>query len=369
MRTLIAVVLFATSSFAATPEIEALIEQLGNKDESVRLKAAKELGRLKEKAKDAIPALTTAITDKDEDVRTVAKKSLAAIKDAVNIVEKPKVPENVQVLIADLNSKDNKVKLAALAKLETLGQEAAPAAAAIVELGMMSPNVGVRDAANTVFEKLDPAVYKEIVTVYYDQDIAKKDAAVEKLEAIGFKAVAAAPVLRSYYTILAAVKRGHVPSRLTVLKALVKIDGKGLATKSIIFQVAALSDKALYLFDIPESFMPRRTIILDLLNALDIEDSEKATPIVSAFIVSGYPEHRKYAIEMLGGLEMEGKDKVAALIKVLQVGRAERALIIDEIGKLGADAKSAIPLLKTLKTDKDDAVRTAVTEALDAIKD
>ena len=72
----------------AAPDVKALIEQLKDKDEANRLRAAKILGRLKEKAKDAIPDLTTALQDPDEDVRSVAKKSLAVIKEAVDAEER-----------------------------------------------------------------------------------------------------------------------------------------------------------------------------------------------------------------------------------------------------------------------------------------
>ena len=72
-----------------------LIKQLSDKDDLVRLKAAKELGKLKEKAKDAIPALKVAATDSDEDVREVAKKALAAIKEATEKIEVAKVDEKL----------------------------------------------------------------------------------------------------------------------------------------------------------------------------------------------------------------------------------------------------------------------------------
>lgn len=83
-----------TPSLAAPPEVEALIKNLGDRDESVRLKAAKELGKLKEKAKDAVPALKVAAADPDEDVRAVAQKALVQILGAANPADTPgpKVP-------------------------------------------------------------------------------------------------------------------------------------------------------------------------------------------------------------------------------------------------------------------------------------
>src|SRR5262249_29606383 len=60
--------------------VEGLIRALKDKDEAVRLKAAKGLGRMGEEAKGAIPALTQALKESDEDVRRVAAAALDKIK-------------------------------------------------------------------------------------------------------------------------------------------------------------------------------------------------------------------------------------------------------------------------------------------------
>jgi ketosteroid isomerase-like protein len=69
------------------------------------------------------------------------------------------------------------------------------------------------------------------------------------------------------------------------------------------------------------------------------------------------------------GLAVEYFDKDTALMGALKGGGKPRALIISEIGKLGADAKAALPLLMQLKTDPEEAVRNAVAEAIKAIKE
>ena len=58
----------------AAEGVDELVKQLKNKDEIVRFKAAKALGKLGAEAKGAIPALTEALKDMDEDVRAVAKR-------------------------------------------------------------------------------------------------------------------------------------------------------------------------------------------------------------------------------------------------------------------------------------------------------
>jgi hypothetical protein len=47
----------------------------------------------------------------------------------------------------------------------------------------------------------------------------------------------------------------------------------------------------------------------------------------------------------------------------------DRVLIIKELSKLGADAKAALPVLKALKSDKEQAVRDAATAAIAAIQE
>ena len=73
-------------------------------------------------------------------------------------------------------------------------------------------------------------------------------------------------------------------------------------------------------------------------------------------------------IAELGKLRVENKVKYPALMAALSRGTTERALIINEIAKLGADAKAALPTLMALKTDKEEAVRIAAAAAIEAIK-
>jgi len=231
-------------------EVEELIRLLSNKDEVARMKAAKELGRLKEKAKAAIPALKLATVDDDEDVREIAKKSLVAIQTALG--EKPEAikpasirPDPVKVdaklapLIKDLRSKDNKVRLAAITKLDDLGLDAKPAEAALVEFGMMCPNTAIREAANAVMEKIDPLICKDIITVLYDKDAAKKNLALESLVLQGAKAKPALPIIRGYHDyLLNASGSGEVPANTTV--AMVKIAPDTIAVQREVLKLVGL---------------------------------------------------------------------------------------------------------------------------------
>lgn len=354
-----------STSSAAPAEVEALIKQLSDKDESVRLKAAKELGKLKEKAKDAIPALKVATTDSDEDVREVAKKALAAIKEATEKIDAAKVDEKLLPLIKDMRSKDNKVRLATIAKLEDLGADAKPAGAALVEFGMMSPNAAVKNAANAAFEKIDPLVHKEIITVYYDEDEDKKNAAVTSLQLMGGKAKAAVPIIKGYHQFLASKSR-RTPSH--TLTALVKIAPDDESVQTAILGLVGGSDALL-----PHGYFrgSSRAFIVNLMHELKIDDKQKLAPLVTGLAVAGTRfdgKDREMMIAELGKLRIENKEKYPALMTALSKNVTERALIINELAKLGADAKAALPVLMALKTDKEEAVRTAANNAIEAIK-
>src|SRR5262245_42258360 len=77
------VIIVGTVAADEKTNVPALIKQLKDKNEIVRLKGAKTLGKLGAAAKDAVPALTeAAANDDDADVRSVAKKALESIKGA-----------------------------------------------------------------------------------------------------------------------------------------------------------------------------------------------------------------------------------------------------------------------------------------------
>lgn len=368
---------------AVPPEVEQLIKQLADPDESVRLKAAKELGKLKEKAKDAIPALTKAAKDTDEDVRTVAKRSLAAIKEAVGEkVDVAKIDERLVPLIKDMKSKDNKVRLATIAKLEELGAEAKPAGAAIVEFGIMSSNDPVKVAAINAFEKIDPTISKEVITVLFDGDLNKRILAAKNLASMGEKAKAAIPAIKVCHQTL---WNNFKQTPAATLQALVMIDPEDEAVQRLILDLVGGPDST-----VPQvrfgnkTAVPSRHFLVQLMNQMNIPDQKKITPLVLGIaqcrgtgqgielpedvFIRGQRE-RLFMLAELGKLEIETKQKYTALMSVLAKNTTERAQIINEVAKLGADAKAALPILMALKADRDEAVRIAANAAIAAIKE
>lgn len=119
--------------------VEKLIQQLQDPDETTRLRAAKELGKMGAAAAPAVPALQVATKDADEDVRRVAGNSLRAIQAA--LASGPS--EQVQRLIRDLQSPDEFVRLKAAKELGKLGSAARDAVPALQKV-LQDPDEDVR---------------------------------------------------------------------------------------------------------------------------------------------------------------------------------------------------------------------------------
>lgn len=310
-----------------SPAVSTLIKQLKDKDEAVRLKAAKELGKMKEKAKEAIPALKAALKDDDEDVRSVAKKSLEAIENASQDKDKP--TDKLEAIIKDLKSKDNKVRLTALDRLGEMGEDAKPAGAAIVEFGILSKSVKVRDGAIAVFAKIDPEIQKEVVTLIIDENKRLKARAVETLGRLKEKSKAAVPAIKLYYTSGESIgfARTGGASLDFALEALVNI--------------------------VPEDHDVHR-YILSIVSGND----------------PGYADITRFsAIQLMNTATIENKDKYKALMTGLNATTRDGVLIIQTLGKLGSDAKGALPTLNKLKVNPNASIRQAAEEAIEAIKE
>lgn len=316
------------------PDVKALIAQLKDKDEGVRLKAAKELGKLKEKAKEAIPALTAALKDDDEDVRSVAKKSLDAIKESLGSLDKEKLLETLAPLIKDLRSTDAKKRIVALEQLGTLGSNAKEAGAAIVEYGMMSPTKSVRDAAYAAFEQIDAAVYKEVLTLLIDEASSERHSAAIRLQLMGKRAKAAIPAIKKLMVDSAR------PSK-----------GGGREDAYEVFRLVAL------MTDIAPDDSELRSLILTAVGARDDAIGGRRGTF------------RHNAIAKMNELKFEPKQKYNALMSGLYATMTDSVLIIDELGRMGSDAKSALPTLMKLKFSQDKAIREAATAAIDSIKE
>jgi HEAT repeat protein len=128
--------------------VAALTRQLRDKDESVRLMAAKALGKHGESARSAVPALTEATRDSDADVRRVAAESLGRVRQALGQGE-----DDVTRLAQELKDKDEAVRLRAAKALGRMGPSAAAAASALSE-ATKDPDEDVRRVAKAALDKV-----------------------------------------------------------------------------------------------------------------------------------------------------------------------------------------------------------------------
>ncbi len=323
---LVAGVLLSAASAAraqAAPDVKALIEELKDKDEAIRLRAAKVLGRLKEKAKEAIPALTTALQDPDEDVRSVAKKSLAAVTEAVEAEAAVKKLAALEEPLKALRSaKTPKDKIIVLQKLAEFGGVAKEAGPAIVSIGMMDTNANVRESAANALAKIDPPVHKEIMVLLTDKEAENKLKSISALSEMGVKGKAAAPILKLIYV---EDRKGFI--------------GKGLWEPAL----TGLTKLT------PDDPTVHDAVLAIIANPQESQNAQEL------------------ALKLLKTLKVDTKKKVVALMAGVEKGMNYRAYMIGELGGMRGDAKAALPLLKKLKNDSDNEIRKAAAEAVDSI--
>lgn len=113
----------------------------------MRLKAAKDLGKLGSAAADAIPALQKLLQDPDEDVRRVAANSIRLIQQGAG------PSEALQKLIQQLNSPDELMRLKAAKDLAKLGPAAKVALPALEKL-LQDPDEDVRRVVANAIERI-----------------------------------------------------------------------------------------------------------------------------------------------------------------------------------------------------------------------
>jgi len=374
-------------------DVPALIKQLKDKDESVRLRAVKRIEKLGRAAKEAVPALTEALKDSDEDVRTVAKRALDVLNDSVQ-------KEELAALILQLKDKDETSRLQAAKKLGQLGASAAEAIPALTS-ALKDPDADVRGVAKKsiesiqiaakggnpalveiakwlkskqqservkatlalgklgaegkelstaliesmierwptnkedffdALEKINPAIHKPVLTLLIDQAFIPRREALENIEKLSLEGKPTLPVL------LLLHQAGQLASGKNAGYEIQYLAGKALVVMSRI----APQDKAVI----------QAVITLISTNPrLPTRRGDDLSPI-------------ELAIEM----KIDPKILVPALLAALGNQQARYSAIV-ALGKVGPEAKSGIPALNKFRFDSDQQIRDAAMEALKKIQD
>jgi HEAT repeat protein len=413
---LLAVVLAVTRSLAVFQDdpVAPLVQQLKDKDEFVRLKAAKALGNLGAGAKDAVPALTEALKDPDSDVREVVKQALAKIKKALDNANRTEVlatldknlkaakdaDETVRRKAATglgslLSDPDEIIRLKAVQALGEMGLDAEPALAALKE-ATKDTDEAVRKGARRTLEKIEAALTdqraaktREAVAPLLKELKAaapeKRIHALEKIAAFGTdaKVPAGAAVVEAMLDRMPAVRNA-------ASEALEKVDPTiqphlfqllyGQGQMEAIFKLEQMGAEAknslpalLFIYQAPPGTFNTRLPGYTVQAMVKIAPTEKiVVQIVLNEIATG-KTNRSAALGYLDVIEVTNKDKVTALLLGLQdelrknapYGGAEVIHVLEKIGK---DASPAIPLLKQLKFTQNDTIRDAAIKALAKIE-
>ncbi|HYH68000.1 MAG TPA: HEAT repeat domain-containing protein [Urbifossiella sp.] len=182
---------------------------------------------------------------------------------------------------------------------------------------------------------------------------------------MGADAKAAAPAILAYHTYLAS-QEGRPPYQ--TLAALVKIapESEGVQ-KTVLRHVAGLDESLPFIPSRPFGDPKQRERVLDLMNEMPIKSGDKMTALAAGAVATQVKADAAVMAGQIGELDVANKEKCTALMRVVLSKSPARATAIEELGKLGQDAKLAVPLLTRLKTDPDGAVREAVTAALGEI--
>jgi HEAT repeat protein len=360
----------------ADPEdVPALVKALKYDEARVRIDAAEDLGLIGPKAADAVPALLK-IAERDADplVRIAAAKAVAGID--------PKNETALPLLIEALKDKTSKVRKRAAESLGELGPGAKSAVSALVKAVKDSePNVSwaAVDALGQIGPDAESAVPALIDAL---KEANTRSAAADSLGQIG-------PTARAAVSALEVVLKGDdVTARWPAAVALVRIGGAG--TKPgvrFLLKPAGVAGRSRN----------------DASQILTVPSVWEALPEVIEAVRE--PDLRDAAAEVAGNVSMYmKKDQVpAGVAKLLHdkavgvrcvtawVLHSTRAVPIKDaigilretlkandpwaqrqaaryLGKLGAEAKDAVPELTAALDDKDQDVRKAAAEALKNIQ-
>ncbi len=225
--------------------------------------------------------------------------------------------ETIRALAKDL--KDPAKKIKTLERLATYGAEANIVGEELIE-AMTDPVAEVRNAAAEALEKVNPKVYPHVFTMLHGQQTM---VAFSRLEAMGSDAAIVVPLLLAWYEKPASILRTNFAQSTPMIGQIAKIAPKNKRLATIVLSLVA----------------------------------GPYTNLPSALRAEG--------LQLLDQIEASTAEKVNALLPGLAEGDIS---VIRTIGKYGADAKPALPLLKKLKFSPNDGIRDAATEAIKRIE-
>jgi HEAT repeat protein len=304
--------------------VAGLAKLLKNDDELIRAEAARSLGEAGAAAKSAMKELDQAAKDPDPTVRKEARKTLDGLQALAAADAKAAIQEKLAPLVKDLKDPKPAVKAKALEGLADMGPDAADASEAILAL-LADRSPAMQQAAMDALEKVNPSLHKPILTLLVDRFAPNKSNAIIRLSKMGADAKPAMPTLLRFYQIQLVAGDGSTSVRAggysyTLLTAMNSRDPDNAEFQNAI--LAHVSADAVYI------------------------------PILSDLVKNNHLD-------------------AAKAVKPLRQALAERTCRLQAImalGDLGPTAKDALPELKQLKNDSDQATRDAADDAVKKIE-
>lgn len=252
--------------------------------------------------------------------------------------DKPAGPEDKEKLevlqrhIRNLKSTFKEDRVRAAQELAKLGEAAKPAARALCEAAVEPNNKLAREALEAL-QKIWPQLHDDVVMILADKNPQKRATAIKDILLLE-DGEAAVPVL------LENLKR-----HLTVANDF------GAADESVAFAIDALKRMA-----------PKNVGVVNVL-------------LTGASPTNSKSSHRILALGTLGELVEENPKAAPQIKRMLLAGMADRnskvrIAALRSIGNLGKHAKdnATLTIIKKLKLDGDEDVRSAATETLDKLQ-
>jgi HEAT repeat protein len=289
-------------------------------DDVIRLKAIQTLAEVGKDSPEIVQALVDASKSSDDRVRKAAKDAL----DKLQGPAAKKKREKVDALVKEVKSKDKAARLKAMDDLAAMGPEAKEAGQALVE-AMLDKTPAIATKAGDALEKIDPDVYKLVLTLAIDRDARARENAIDSLAKLGAEGKAAVPVL-----FVASLNVEHASHALQALTKVAPNDAR---------------------------------VIDAVLRNLPVAPAEIAKG--ERFITNSGP--RATAISVLDSVTIPPTKSVPALISAMNDPRV-RVDAINALGKIGPKAHESVPVLSKLKRDSSENVRDAAGKALEKIE-
>jgi HEAT repeat protein/S1-C subfamily serine protease len=327
-------------AFAKDQVSPVLVKALDDPDKDVRLAAGEALSNMEPAATD-IPSLVKALKQQDMELRVFAARALGNLG--------PQARSIVPDLIEASKNGDSQARGAAITALGQVGSEAKTAVPSIVEAMKQKDT---RDLAIVALGKIGPEAKTAVPDLA--KNLSEKECqtlVIEALAKIGPDAKEAVPALSDL------LKNSDKELRPSILAALTRM---GSAAKAA---VPAIGD----CIDSNEKDISLQA--LTLLGTLGPDAKDAVGQIIPLFAEDegepGKDENklRAQAIKTLGKIGKSAVKKLETSAKQAQ-NRHVKAGIIEALGEIGPDAKSAAPYIQQQVVNSDPLVSRTASRAL-----